>query len=137
MGRDKKNYTMEDLRPYPCDRSLYMPPFPPHFETLKFDKYRGKGDPRDHIREFFTSCIEVANEETYLLRLFPKSLGGPALEWFSHLPPKINSWGELAELFISNFSHNIDNPISLMDLCNAKKKMSEPFTIFLQRWRTL
>lgn len=106
---------MEDLRPYPYDRSLYMPPFPQHFESPKFDKYRGKGDPRDHIREFFTSCIEVAHEDTYLLRIFPKSLGGLALEWFSHLPPKINSWGELAELFISNFSHNIDNLVSLIE----------------------
>lgn len=55
--KEKKKYTMEDLRAYPYDRSLYMLAFPPHFETPKFDKYKGKGDPRDHIREFFTSCI--------------------------------------------------------------------------------
>lgn len=63
-SKDKKSYTLEDLRPYPYDRSLYIPPFPPHFETPKFDKYKGKGDPRDHIRELFTSCIEVAHEDT-------------------------------------------------------------------------
>lgn len=53
-----------------------MSPFPPHFETPKFDKYRGKRDPRDHVKEFFTANIEVAHEETYLMHLFPKSLGG-------------------------------------------------------------
>lgn len=41
---DKKSYTMEDLCPYPFDRSLYMPPFPLHFENPRFDKYRGKCD---------------------------------------------------------------------------------------------
>lgn len=102
------------------DKSLYMPPFSPHFKMPKFDKYRGKGDSRDHIREFFMACIEVAHNDTYLMRLFSKSLGGTTLEWFSHLSPKITSWGELAELFISNFSFNIDNPITLMDLCEMK-----------------
>lgn len=61
---EKKSYTMEDLRPYPFDRTLYLLPFPPHFETLRFDKYIRKGDPQDHVKEFFTSCIEVAHEDT-------------------------------------------------------------------------
>lgn len=88
---DKKSYTMEDLHPYPFDRTLYMPPFPPHFETPRFDKYRGKGDVRDYVQELFTTCIEVVHEDTYLMHLFPKSLGGTALKWFSHRPPKISS----------------------------------------------
>lgn len=75
--------------------------------------------------------------DTYLMRLFSKSLGGITLECFSHLPPKITSWGELAELFTSNFSFNIDNPITLMDLCATKKKEGENFTTFLQRWTGL
>lgn len=88
---DKKSYTMEDLFPYPFDKKLYMLPFPTHFETPRFDKYRGKVDPQDHVREFFTACIYVAHDDTYLTRLFSKSLGGTTLEWFSHLPPKIAS----------------------------------------------
>lgn len=126
---------MEDLCPYPFDRTLYMPPFPPHFETPRFNKYRGKGDPRDHVRELFTACIKVAHEDTYLMRLLPKSLEGTTLEWFSHLPPKIDSWGELAKLFITNFSFNIDNLVTLMDLCATRQKEGEAFATFLQRWR--
>lgn len=134
---DKKSYTMEALFPYSFDRTLYTPPFPPHFKTPKFDNYRGKGNTRDHVREFFTACIEVAHEDTYLMRLFPKSLGGMTLEWFSHLPPKIASWGELVEQFITNFSHNIDNPVTLKDLCATKRREGETFASFLQRWRPL
>lgn len=111
----------------------YALPFPPHFETPKFDRYRGKGDPRDHIKEFFMACIEVAIEYTYLMRLFPKSLGGSALEWFSHLPLTITSWGDIAEHFIANFSHNIETPVTLMDLCAAKQYENETFVSFIQR----
>lgn len=71
MGTSKPTYTMRDICPYPFDKSIPMPPFPPHFVTPKFDKYRGRGDPKAHIRQFFTACIEVAAEETYLMRLFP------------------------------------------------------------------
>lgn len=77
---------MEDILWYPFDQTLYMPPLPPHFEIPKFKKYRGKGDLKDHIKEFFIVWIEVPNKETYLMFLFPKILGGQALEWFSHLP---------------------------------------------------
>lgn len=52
--------------------------------------------------------------------LFPKSLEGSALEWFSHLPPKITLWGELAEKFIKKFSHNMDNPVTLIELCDTR-----------------
>lgn len=97
IGNDKKSYTMQDLCLYPFDRTICMSAFPPHFETSKFDRYQGKGDLRDHIREFFIASIEVAQEDTYLMRLFPKSLRGPSLEWFSPLPPMITLCGELAE----------------------------------------
>lgn len=75
IENEKKIYTMKDLHPYPFDRTLYMRPFPQHFETPKFDKYRGKGDPLDHASEFHRTCIEVTYEDTYLMHLFPKSLG--------------------------------------------------------------
>lgn len=78
------------------------------------------------------ACIEVETEDTYLMRLFPKSLGGLALEWFSHLPPTITSWGELAEQFIANFSHNIETSVTLMDLCATKQYENETFASFIQ-----
>jgi len=60
----KKHYSLEEICPYPFDRSLYMPPFPKHFEMQKFDKYKGKGDPQDHLREFHFACLEVAQKDT-------------------------------------------------------------------------
>lgn len=134
---EKKSYTMEDLCLYPFDRTLYMSPFPLYFETPKFEKYRVKGDPRDHIRQFFTTHMEVADEDTYLMYLFPKILRGQSLEWFSHLFLMITSWRELVEQFITNFSYNIDNPVTQMDLCDTKQREGESFASFMQRWCSL
>lgn len=47
-----------------------MPPFPKHFEAPNFEKYKGNGNPKDHIRAFFVACTEVSYEETYLMQLF-------------------------------------------------------------------
>lgn len=117
INNPKPYYTMRDICPYPFDRRI---PMPPHFVTPKFDKYKGKGDPKAHIREFFMACIEVANEESYLMRLFLQSLGGQAMEWFSKLSPCIKSWGDLAKAFIQHFSYNIESNISITTLCSTK-----------------
>lgn len=51
-GTTTKKYTLEDIFPYPFDRSLNMIPFPKHCEIPKFDHYNGKSDPIDHVRDF-------------------------------------------------------------------------------------
>ena len=114
-----------------------MSPFPKHFETQIFDKYQGKGNPLDHIREFCSSCTTIGQEQMYLMRLFPRSLGGPTLEWYSKLSSNIKSWNELAKKIISHFLFNITNEVTLFDLCATKKKTGEPFMTFLLRWRNL
>ena len=80
-----------DLCPNPFDKSLYMSPFPKHFEAPRFEKYQGKGNPIDHIKEFCASCIKLSDEPPYLMILLPCSLGGLALEWYSKLPSTIKS----------------------------------------------
>lgn len=119
------------------DKSLYMPPFPRHYEAPRFDKYRGKVNPMDRIRVFCTSCTKLSDEPTYLMRLFPHSLDGPTLEWYLKLPGNIKSWKELAKKFILHFSFNITNEVTLSDLCSTKQKLGEPFRTFLLHWRNL
>lgn len=57
-----------------------MPLLPRNFETPKFDKYKGKGDLRDRVGELYFACLEVAYDETYLMHLFPQSLGRSAMQ---------------------------------------------------------
>jgi len=114
-----------------------MIPFPSRFEVPKFNKYRGKGDPRDHVKEFNAAFLEVEHNDTYLMQLFPRSLGGQTMEWFSRLLTDIKTFNELIDKFVTHFSYNIEHDTSVLDLCNTKQKAGESFTAFLQRWRQL
>lgn len=96
-----QRYSLEDICPYPFDKSLNMIPFPPNYEIPKYNKYNGKTDPQDHVREFFIMSIEFVHNETYLMRLFLRSFGGQAMEWFLKLPPGFKSFEELVDKFVS------------------------------------
>lgn len=90
-NKDKtpKQYSLDIICPFPFDKNLYMSPFPSRVDIPKFDKYDGTSNPQDHVREFCTACMEFIHDQTYLMRLFPRSLGGQAMEWFTSLPKGI------------------------------------------------
>lgn len=113
-------YSLNEICPYPFDRRLNMIPFPPNSDVPKFDKYDGKSDPRDHVREFCTISLEFAHDETYLMRLFPRSLGGQTMEWLSKITPPVRSFDELVNKFITQYSYNIQHAITMLDVCNTK-----------------
>lgn len=123
--------------PYPFDKSLNMIPFLEHCEIPKYDKYNAKSNPQDHINEFCSMSMEFAHNETYLMCLFPRSLSGQSMEWFSKLSFGIKSFEEIVNRFISQYSYNIKNEITMLDLYNIKQNNGEPFMVFLQRWRWL
>lgn len=97
----------------------------------------GKTDPHDHLREFCALSIEFMHNDTYLMRLFPRNLGGPAIEWFSKLRQGIKTFEELASKFITHYSYNIEHEITMLKLCDTKQKDGESFLGFLQRWRVI
>jgi hypothetical protein len=132
-----KRYSLDDICPYPFDRTLNMIPFPHNCDFPNYDKYNGRSDPIDHLREFRTMSLEFTRNDTYLMRLFPQSLGGHCMEWFSKLPPSIQSFEELVNKFINQYSYNIQHEVTMKDLCNTKQRNGEAFTAFLQRWRRL
>jgi len=137
-GNDPKTFKFETLCPYPFDRAITMIPFPKHFEIPKFDKFRGKGDPVTHIKEFYMHCQEVVYNDAFLLRLFPKSLAGLALEWFYRIPyGTIHSFAELSEAFVAQYAHLVETELSIVDLVHTKKKGGESLAEYLQRWQTL
>ena len=47
-----KRYSLKDICPYPFDPSINMIPFPRYCEYPTYNKYNGRTDPFDHVREF-------------------------------------------------------------------------------------
>lgn len=105
-------------------------PFTRDVEIPKYDKYDGNGDPDDYIRKFYALSRDLMHEDTYLRRLFQRSLSGKAMEWFTKNSPPIKYFDELVK-------SSIQHPITMLDICNTKQKKGEPFISYLQRWRKL
>lgn len=68
--------SLDSICPFTFDKNLYIPPFPSRTEIPKLDKYDGNSDPQDHARELCALCMELMHEQTYLMHLFLRSLGG-------------------------------------------------------------
>lgn len=67
--------------------------------------------------------------------LFLIILEGQAIEWFSHLPPRIKIFQEIIDHFVAHFSYNLDTNVRLEELYTLKQKKGELFASFLQWWR--
>ena len=84
-----------------------MKDFHRKIEIPQYDKYDGNGDPNDHVRQFYTMSFEFHHEDSYLMRLFPRSLKAQAMEWFTNITPPIKTFPELIQRFVQHFSYNL------------------------------
>lgn len=72
-----------------------------------------------------------------MLRIFPKILHGPSLEWFSKLPfGTITTFVDLLERCVAHYHHNVENDIFMLDLCQTKQKGGESLLDYIQTWRS-
>ena len=72
-----------------------------------------------------------------LLRQFPRSLTGPAFEWYCSLENgSIKTWDDMAHAFRAKFAVMADK-ISIADLANTKPKERESILDYINRWRNL
>ena len=109
-----------------------MPPFPKDIEVPKYEIYDGNGDPHDHVRYFYAISMDFMHEDSYFMRLFPRSLRGKAMKWFTKLTPPPKTFDELAQCLIQKYSYNIQYHVTMLELCTIEQKMGELFAMYLQ-----
>ena len=61
-----KDFSFEEIFPFPFDRSIDMISFPPNFGIPKFNKYMEETCPVIHLKKFSILCQEVAYSDDYL-----------------------------------------------------------------------
>ena len=131
----KSLFSLDSVFPNPFDKSVDMKYFPRKIDLPQYDKYDGNGDPNDHVSQFYTMSFEFHHEDSYLMRLFPRSLKGQEMEWFTNITPPIKTFLELIQRYVQHFSYNLSLSVSLLDLCHTKKNQGESFSTLLHRWR--
>lgn len=56
------------------------------FKILKVNKFRGKEDPRENIKQFKYSCYVINNDDVLILHNFPMTFARQASNWYNNLP---------------------------------------------------
>ncbi|XP_027178217.1 uncharacterized protein LOC113777381 [Coffea eugenioides] len=111
---------------------------PVGFKTPKFNKYDGTGNPKTHLRLFANKLGRPVDDENLPLRLFPESLEGDALDWYSNLKlEEVKTWLDLSNAFIRQYEYNCELAPTRTTLEGTKRRPSEDHKTYAKRWRKL
>ncbi|CAL1381118.1 unnamed protein product [Linum trigynum] len=106
----------------PVYRKLYpewvdrLYPFPRGFRVPEFVTFTGTGDQStvEHIGRFTVQCGDVG--DFIRLRVFGKSLTGPAFAWYVNLPSNsVHTWQQMKKIFHAQF-YRSEREVSMADL---------------------
>ena len=78
------------------------------------------------------------DDENLSVRLFPESLEGDALDWYSNLKPdEMRTWMDLSTAFVKQYEYNCELAPMRTTLEGTKRKPSENHKTYEKRWRKL
>ncbi|CAJ2644571.1 unnamed protein product [Trifolium pratense] len=111
---------------------------PPKFKTPEFEKYKGAGCPKIHLKRFCMKMAAHATNEKLLIHVFQDSLSGASLDWYMQLErTQIKTWKDLIDAFLTQYSYNLNIAPNRMQLQGLSQKSNESFKEYAQRWREL
>lgn len=100
------------------------------------DRFDGSGDPMVHIRLFLDVLKPMGLTRAQKLSLFGRTLSSVAVIWYAKLEDSVKqSWEELAEAFITQYSYNMQIEITTGELEATRQEPNEGFVAFITRWR--
>ena len=101
---------------------------PSSFCIPDFVKYNRKGCPISHLWAYREDLTQLQADDRLLIRLFQKSLTGPALKWFTSLDmTTIRTWSGLTQAFLEQYSFNLDLIPKREDLVTTGQRPNKPF----------
>ncbi|GKV49781.1 hypothetical protein SLEP1_g56513 [Rubroshorea leprosula] len=121
----------------PYTRRIDNLSLPDGYQPPKFQKFNGKGNPRQHVAHFVETCNNAGTYGDLMVKQFVRSLEDAAFEWYTDLPAgSVDSWDQLEREFLTRF-YSTKRTVSLPELANTKQKKDESVTDFIERWRNL
>ena len=109
----------------------------PHkFKIPDFEKYKGNSCPEEHLKMYVRRMYAYARDDQVLIFYFQESLTGPASKWYTNLDKaKIQTFRDLCEAFVEQYSYNVDMAPDRSDLQAMTQGDKETFKEYAQRWR--
>ncbi|XP_020239446.1 uncharacterized protein LOC109818404 [Cajanus cajan] len=113
-------------------------PLPRGWKPLHLDRYDGTTDPDKHIDSYTTQVNLYTNSDAILCRVFPTSLKGPALHWYTQLPAEsIDNFGTLVRRFMAQYATSQPHHTTLAALANLRQNNDEPLRAFMERFSNI
>jgi len=91
-------------RHHPFTDFIANTPLPAQWEPFTLERYTDETDPNEHLKVYITHVALYTSHDAVFSKAFPTTLKGPALEWFTTLPPySIDCFDTLSHMFTTHF----------------------------------
>jgi hypothetical protein len=122
----------------PLAPHLQVMPWPANFRAGTCPKYNGSTDPAQYIMSYQVAIASSGGDDATMAKSFIIALEGPALTWFTRLPPlSIDSWRSLRDKFLLNFQGYRPDIDALAELSLCKQLEKETLREYYRKFLTL
>ncbi|XP_020216879.1 uncharacterized protein LOC109800511 [Cajanus cajan] len=134
---NKADTTVHSLR-HPFSRRIMEATLLDHWKNLPIEKYDGTTDPDEHLNAVLTQATLSTQDDSALCRIFPTSLKGRALSWFTKLPSSsIDSFCELSSQFTLQFATSKPYRTTSLALAGVRQEKKESLRCFMDRFNKI
>jgi hypothetical protein len=117
---------------------LQVTPWPANFRAGTYPKYNSSADPAQYIMSYQVVVASSGGDDATMAKSFIIALEGPALTWYSRLPPlSIDSWRSLRDKFLLNFQGYRPDTDALAELSLYKQLEKETLREYYHKFLTL
>jgi len=110
-------------------------PLPAQWEPFTLDHYTGETDPDEHLKVYITHVALYTSQDAVFCKAFPTTLKGPALEWFTTLPPySIDNFDVLSHMFSTHFADSCPHQTTTISFLGIRQEQGEPVRAFIDRF---
>ncbi|KAL9236205.1 hypothetical protein vseg_010906 [Gypsophila vaccaria] len=107
------------------------------YQPPMFQKFDGKGSPKQHIAHFVETCNSAGTNGNQLVKQFVCSLKGTAFDWYIDMDPEsIDGWDHMNDEFLNRF-YSTNRIVSMNELANATQEEEESVLDYINRSRAL
>ena len=132
---DSEVFAGASSRKHPFYDVIVDTPLPDNWRNLTIDKYDGSTDPDEHVAVYTTQISLYTWNDAIMCRVFPTTLKGAALSWFTRLPPlSIDCFDTLVEKFGAQFATSRPHHLTSIALVNIRQEKGESLRMFMERF---
>ena len=126
---------MDSMRRHPFTDSIIRVPLSNKWKGFNRDLYDGTTDPDEHMNAYITYMSMYTSDDVVLCRVFPTSLKGETLIWFTKLPPKtVDNFPTLMSKLETQFATSLPHHLTFIALVGIRKEKRESLRTFVGRF---